>query len=222
MPRERPEPKLSVSLSLSFPGGLPQCNPRTSPPAPRAGVQGIARPRSSAGWRSSSPRSCSAGMIGGQKTIADEDYGNGSSKVADKAIANANFRDSADEQVLVQGKGSVKVGDAAFTAAVKDTVSRLEAHEGRRQGQVPARQGQRGPALQGRPLRARDVRDPRRRRRDRRTASTPRSPPPRPRRRPIPRSASSSSATPARTRRSRRPSRTTSRRPSSSRSRSRC
>ncbi len=68
-----------------------------------------------------------AGMIGGQKTIADEDYGNGSSKVADKAIAAADFRDSAEEQVLIQGKGSVKVGDAAFTSAVKDTVSRLDA-----------------------------------------------------------------------------------------------
>jgi RND superfamily putative drug exporter len=68
-----------------------------------------------------------AGMMGGQKTIADEDYGNGSSKVADKAIAAADFRDSAEEQVLVQGKGSAKIGDPAFTAAVKDTVSRLEA-----------------------------------------------------------------------------------------------
>jgi len=44
-----------------------------------------------------------AGAVG-QKTIADEDYGNGSSKTADKAIAAANFRDAAEEQVLVQGK----------------------------------------------------------------------------------------------------------------------
>jgi uncharacterized membrane protein YdfJ with MMPL/SSD domain len=66
-----------------------------------------------------------AGAVG-QKTIADEDYGNGSSKTADKSIAAANFRDSAEEQVLVQGKGSVKVGDAQFTAAVKDVVSRLD------------------------------------------------------------------------------------------------
>ena len=66
-----------------------------------------------------------AGAVG-QKTIADEDYGNGSSKVADKAIAAADFRDAAEEQVLVQGKGSVKVGATAFTAAVNDTVARLE------------------------------------------------------------------------------------------------
>jgi uncharacterized membrane protein YdfJ with MMPL/SSD domain len=65
-----------------------------------------------------------AGSVG-QKTIADEDYGNGSSKTADQAIAAANFRDSAEEQVLVQGKGSVKVGDPQFTAAVKDVVARL-------------------------------------------------------------------------------------------------
>jgi uncharacterized membrane protein YdfJ with MMPL/SSD domain len=65
-----------------------------------------------------------AGAVG-QKTIADEDYGNGSSKVADQAIAKADFRETGDEQVLVQGKGSVKVGDQQFTAAVNDVVSRL-------------------------------------------------------------------------------------------------
>jgi uncharacterized membrane protein YdfJ with MMPL/SSD domain len=71
-----------------------------------------------------------AGAVGGQKTIADEDYGNGSSKVADQAIAKANFRDSAEEQVLVQGTGSVKASDATFKAAVNDTVARLERTKG--------------------------------------------------------------------------------------------
>src|SRR5918999_6127282 len=69
-------------------------------------------------------------MIGGavgQQTIPEEDYGNGQSKVADHAIADADFRDAAEEQVLVQGKGSVKIGDPAFEAAVKDVVTRLEA-----------------------------------------------------------------------------------------------
>jgi uncharacterized membrane protein YdfJ with MMPL/SSD domain len=70
-----------------------------------------------------------AGAVG-QKTIADEDYGNGESKKADKAIAAADFRDAAEEQVLVQGRGSVKVGDAHFTAAVKDVESRLEGVKG--------------------------------------------------------------------------------------------
>ena len=66
------------------------------------------------------------GMVG-QRTIAEEDYGNGDSRVADQAIADAGFPDDADEQVLVQGKGDVKVGDQAFTAAVGDTVNRLKA-----------------------------------------------------------------------------------------------
>ena len=42
-------------------------------------------------------------MLGGAigtKTLADEDSGNGSSRVADKAIADADFPDKADEQVL--------------------------------------------------------------------------------------------------------------------------
>jgi RND superfamily putative drug exporter len=84
-----------------------------------------------------------AGAVG-QKTIADEDYGNGSSKVADKAIAKADFRDSADEQVLVQGKGSVKVGDPQFTAAVKDVVSRLEDTKGVDKVKSPFAKGEQG------------------------------------------------------------------------------
>jgi len=71
-----------------------------------------------------------AGAVGGQKTIADEDYGNGSSKVADQAIAKADFRESAEEQVLVQGKGSLKASSAEFKAAVNDTVARLERTKG--------------------------------------------------------------------------------------------
>ena len=38
----------------------------------------------------------------GTKTLADEDTGNGDSRVADTAIADADFPDKADEQVLVQ------------------------------------------------------------------------------------------------------------------------
>ena len=43
----------------------------------------------------------------GQQSIAEEDYGNGSSKAADQAIAAADFRDAAEEQVLVQGREGV-------------------------------------------------------------------------------------------------------------------
>jgi uncharacterized membrane protein YdfJ with MMPL/SSD domain len=85
-----------------------------------------------------------ASAVGGQKTIADEDYGNGSSKVADQAIAKADFRDSADEQVLVQGKGSVKVGDAQFTAAVKDVVTRLQSTNGVDKIESPLDKGNEG------------------------------------------------------------------------------
>ena len=161
-----------------------------------------------------------AGMIGGQKTIADEDYGNGSSKVADKAIAAANFRDSAEEQVLVQGKGSVKVGDAAFTAAVKDTVSRLETTKGVDKVKSPLAKGNEGQlskdgksALVTFEIPGDD--DVTKDRVDSTLAATAAA------QKANPRSSSASSATPARTRRSRRPSRTTSRRPSSCPSRSR-
>jgi uncharacterized membrane protein YdfJ with MMPL/SSD domain len=84
-----------------------------------------------------------AGSVG-QQTIADEDYGNGESKAADKAIAAADFRESADEQVLIQGKGSVKVGDPAFTAAVDDTVSRLERTKGVDEIESPFAKGNEG------------------------------------------------------------------------------
>ena len=40
----------------------------------------------------------------GTKTLSDDDSGNGSSRVADKAITNADFPDKADEQVLVQAR----------------------------------------------------------------------------------------------------------------------
>ncbi len=84
-----------------------------------------------------------AGAVG-QQTIADEDYGNGESKAADKAIAGADFRDAAEEQVLVQGKGSVKIGDPAFTAAVNDTVSRLEETKGVDKVESPLAKGNKG------------------------------------------------------------------------------
>jgi uncharacterized membrane protein YdfJ with MMPL/SSD domain len=63
----------------------------------------------------------------GQSTIAQEDMGNGSSKRADQAVAAAGFPDRAEEQVLVQGRGEVRAGDPAFTAAVKDVADRLRA-----------------------------------------------------------------------------------------------
>jgi uncharacterized membrane protein YdfJ with MMPL/SSD domain len=80
----------------------------------------------------------------GQKTIAEEDYGNGSSKKADQAIAAADFKETADEQVLVQGKDSVKIGDPAFTAAVEDTVRRIEAAPNTEKVESPLAKGNEG------------------------------------------------------------------------------
>jgi uncharacterized membrane protein YdfJ with MMPL/SSD domain len=63
----------------------------------------------------------------GTKNIKDEDRGNGSSKVADQAIAAADFPDKDPEQVLVQSRGDARATDPAFRAAVGDVVSRLRA-----------------------------------------------------------------------------------------------
>jgi RND superfamily putative drug exporter len=66
------------------------------------------------------------GMIG-TNTLKDEDTGNGTSAIADKAIANADFPDKADEQVLVSVRdGELKATDPRFRAAVGDVVTRLE------------------------------------------------------------------------------------------------
>ncbi|MDP1848592.1 MAG: MMPL family transporter, partial [Solirubrobacteraceae bacterium] len=68
-------------------------------------------------------------MIGGaigQQKLAQEDMGNGESKVADQALA-AGFPQALGEQVLIQSKGSTRIGDRAFTAAVQDVERRLRA-----------------------------------------------------------------------------------------------
>jgi uncharacterized membrane protein YdfJ with MMPL/SSD domain len=63
----------------------------------------------------------------GTKTLADDDSGNGSSQVADKAITKADFPDKADEQVIVQARaGTLTVKDPEFKAAVGDVVAKLE------------------------------------------------------------------------------------------------
>jgi uncharacterized membrane protein YdfJ with MMPL/SSD domain len=61
----------------------------------------------------------------GTKSIPDEDMGNGSSKVADQAIAKANFPDKDSEQVLVQSRDGLRADDPAFKAAVADLAARL-------------------------------------------------------------------------------------------------
>ena len=94
--------------------------------------------------------------------------GNGSSKTADQAVAKADFPDQASEQVLVQAPKGKSATDPAFKAAVGDVVARLKDAKYVSEVESPVRQGQRRPALQGRPLRARDVQGRGRRRRRRR------------------------------------------------------
>jgi RND superfamily putative drug exporter len=66
----------------------------------------------------------------GQRTLDDSATGNGESKRGSVLIDNANFPDESGEQVLVQGKGTMKADDPAVTAAVKDVVNRLDKIEG--------------------------------------------------------------------------------------------
>ena len=160
------------------------------------------------------------GMVG-TKTLAPEEQGNGSSQRADQARADA-FPKEASESVLVQAKGDGKATDPAFRAAVDDVAARLAAAEERPRRRVPVRQGQRGPDLRGRALRARELQGARATWSSPRSASTPRWPPSPPPRRRIPSCASSSSATPPPPRRSTRSSRRTSSAPRRSRCRSRC
>ena len=66
----------------------------------------------------------------GQNDLDESASGNGESKRGDMIVEAAGFPDQAGEQVLVQGKGSVKAGDPQVTAAVRDVVTRLERIEG--------------------------------------------------------------------------------------------
>jgi uncharacterized membrane protein YdfJ with MMPL/SSD domain len=65
------------------------------------------------------------GMVG-QRNLDESAQGNGESKRGDMIIDRADFRDQSGEQVLIQGKGSMKADDPAITAAVRDVVTRLQ------------------------------------------------------------------------------------------------
>src|SRR4051795_5949984 len=66
----------------------------------------------------------------GQNELDDSASGNGESKPGDMMWEAAGFPDQAGEQVLVQGKGSIKSDDPVLTAAVSDVVRRLQAIPG--------------------------------------------------------------------------------------------
>jgi uncharacterized membrane protein YdfJ with MMPL/SSD domain len=65
------------------------------------------------------------GMVG-QRNLDESAQGNGEAKRGDMIIDRADFRDQSGEQVLIQGKGSLKADDPAITAAVRDVVTRLQ------------------------------------------------------------------------------------------------
>src|SRR4051794_29958369 len=62
----------------------------------------------------------------GTKELADEDTGNGQSRLADTAISRANFPDSDDEQVLITARTEdLTTGDAEFKGGVSAVVAKL-------------------------------------------------------------------------------------------------
>jgi uncharacterized membrane protein YdfJ with MMPL/SSD domain len=66
----------------------------------------------------------------GQNNLEPAASGNGESKRAALIIDDAGFPSTIGERVLIQGKGSIKSDDPEITAAVKDTVNRLDKIEG--------------------------------------------------------------------------------------------
>jgi uncharacterized membrane protein YdfJ with MMPL/SSD domain len=70
------------------------------------------------------------GIKVGQQELDSAEMGNGDSKRAAMTMDAADFPDTIGEQVLIQGKGSIKSDDPQVTAAVKDTVERLERIDG--------------------------------------------------------------------------------------------
>src|SRR3954449_10751001 len=74
-----------------------------------------------------------ATVIGGRVGLNELDEsaaGSGESKRGDMIVDAAGFPDRATEQVLVQGKGSVRAGDPEVTTAVEDVVGRLRRIDG--------------------------------------------------------------------------------------------
>jgi RND superfamily putative drug exporter len=71
-----------------------------------------------------------AGSSVGQKELPEADMANGESKRAMQIIEAADFPETVGEQILIQGKGSIKSDSPEVTAAVKDVVQRLEAIDG--------------------------------------------------------------------------------------------
>src|SRR5687768_5968138 len=117
-----------AGLHLS-PGGAPQMQSRNV--AARAGRWSAQhRKKAILGWFAFVILATVLGGMVGQKTLADEDMGNGESKRGDQIVEAAGFPDATGETILVQGKDGLKVGDPQFTAAVGAVVAELETTKG--------------------------------------------------------------------------------------------
>ena len=163
------------------------------------GARSTERPPSSAGSSSSSspPSPARASPEGPRRRPR---WATASPSASMQIIEAADFPETVGEQVLIQGKGSIKADDPEVTAAVKDTVQRLEGIDGVTDIQSPLNASRpRRHRLRGRPLRGRQLQPARRRRgRGEARSSRPRRRSPRsPRsRRLIPSCASRSTAAP--------------------------
>jgi uncharacterized membrane protein YdfJ with MMPL/SSD domain len=82
----------------------------------------------------------------GQRMLAEEDMGNGESRAADQAVADAGFPKESGEQVLVEARGGQKltVRDGEFTAAVGDVVTKLKATPHVKEVESPYAKGNEG------------------------------------------------------------------------------
>src|SRR4051812_32545191 len=134
--RPRPRRRGARPTMRAPPGSLPydpQSPGRRRPAVPnrtlaaRAG-HWSARHRKTAifGWLAFVVVAFAIGNVVGTKQLADEDTGNGSSRAADAAINHAGFPDRADETVLVQTRGQLKLTDPRFRAGVEDVAARLK------------------------------------------------------------------------------------------------
>ncbi|MBE2316698.1 MMPL family transporter [Solirubrobacter sp. CPCC 204708] len=86
----------------------------------------------------------------GTNSLEPEDTGNGSSAVADKAIAAADFPDKADEQVLVTARdGGLKASDPQFRQGVDTVVAQLQKTKHVEEIASPYEQGNEGQISKG-------------------------------------------------------------------------
>jgi RND superfamily putative drug exporter len=82
------------------------------------------RRRAILGWLAFVVVAYGIGIVTGQRYLTDVQQGNGQSKQALALYENA-FPYHTGEQVLVQGRGTIRIGDARLTGAVRDLVRRL-------------------------------------------------------------------------------------------------